>query len=374
MDRIVNIVRKIRESRILNERKDYSQYSIVELVTMAQEGDQLAVETIINDQQDMINMMANKYFLGKDYDIEDLRQIATIGVWEAIMSWNKKGEFDPYVGMVLKRKFMAEMSTVNAEKRQSDQGSTSLDDPLGSDDEGGEDTLGARLSNNVSAEEEFLGKEGAKEIIRFLEKSLSDSEREVIRKYIQGYKVSQIVEETGMKYKAVENAIMRVKNKLADYMRKSQTEAKEVVNEDMEFSDEEKQVLSSVLGKIEEKKVIKESAEVMRLKESYENYTEEQLSAELEKIEEEIEELINDLEHTPGNSDDRGEILDMIDIMRHKLFAIEDFLNEEQSAIVDELQDKLRSAKHIYPVDSDAKKTDPYAERGIRRTDFYTTR
>lgn len=373
MDSVSKIVKKLRENRILNERTDYSNYSREELVTMAQEGDQLAVETLVNSHKDLISMMANKYFLGKDYDMEDMKQIATIGLWEAIMSWNKKGDFEAYAGMIIKRKFIAEMNTVNAEKRKSDQDAASLDEPTDGDDEGGESTLGDKLSTNVSTEEEFLGKEGAREIMNFLEKTLSDSEREVIKKYIQGYKVSQIVEETGMKYKSVENAIMRVKNKLSDYMRKSNNESKQEVDDTLEFSEDEKQVLRSVLDKIDENRRIKESAEVKRLMESYENYTEAQLDKELESIEEEIEEVARELEQTPWESDRYDELKDILDDMKHKLLAMEDYLTDAQFSIAEDLKDKIRQADNT-KYQGDKAPTDPYAARGLRRSDFYPTK
>ena len=253
MDSINNIVKKLREGRLSEEREDYSSYATKELISLAQEGDSFALEVLVNNYEDFIRKVSSKYFFGKDYDKEDVEQIATIAFWDAVMKWDKSGDFEAFAGMVMKRKLVDELNKVSAEKRYLNQSAQSFDTPLAGEDD--DMTIGDTLaSKSGSAEDEYMGIEGYKALKSFMENTLSDNERKVIRMYIQGYKVSQIAEEIGMKYKSAENAIQRVKGKVADYLRARESKKiKEDINV-VEFTEEEKKILSNILDKIEESK------------------------------------------------------------------------------------------------------------------------
>lgn len=250
MDSSRNIVRKLRENRLLAERKDYSKYSREELVQLAQEGDQLAIETLVKSHKDFIKKMSNKYFFDGG-DREDVEQLATIAFWEAIQSWDMTGDFEAYAGMIIKRRMTDELRKEEAGKRQIHNQAQSLDATV-SDDEGSETSMGDRMAaKGLSPEEEVLGTEGANELTKFMREKLSDKELEVIDLKTKGYTNSEIMEETGLSYKQVENAIKRVKDKLAEYMRKSYKESKKIrESKEVDFTDEEKRVLESVIPKI----------------------------------------------------------------------------------------------------------------------------
>lgn len=250
MDSSRNIIKKLRENRLLAERTDYSKYSRDELIKLAQGGDQLATETLINSHKDFIRKMSSKYFLDSG-DSDDVEQLATIAFWEAIQDWDMTGDFEAYAGMVIKRRMTDELRKEEAGKRQIHNTAQSLDATV-SDDEGSETSIGDRMAaSGLSPEEEVLGEEGARELRKFMKEKLSDKELEVIDLKTKGYSNSEIMEETGLSYKQVENAIKRVKDKLAEYMRKSYKESKQIrESKEIEFTDEEKRVLESVLPKI----------------------------------------------------------------------------------------------------------------------------
>lgn len=250
MDSSRHIIKKLRENRILAERADYSKYSREELIQKAQDGDQLAIETLINSHQDFIKKMSAKYFLDSG-DRSDVEQLATIAFWEAIQSWDMTGDFEAYAGMIIKRRMTDELRKEEAGKRQINTQAHSLDATV-SDDEGGETSMGDRLAaQGPSIEDEVLGEEGARELRKFMEEKLSQKELDVIDLKTKGYSNSEIMEVTGLSYKAVENAIRRVKDKLAEYMRTSYKESKKIrESKEIEFTDEEKRVLESVITKI----------------------------------------------------------------------------------------------------------------------------
>lgn len=325
-----HIVKKLRENRILNERTDYSKKSRDELIQLAQDGDQLALEMLINSHQDMIINYSKKYNLDTG-DFDDIKQYVTIAFWEAVRDWDMTGNFEAYAGMRIKRKMADVLRSEDTEKTKINTKAAELDAPVGTDDEGGELSLGASLaSSNLSLDDEVIGKEGARDLMKFMRDKFSASEREAIMMYMQGYKVSEIAEETGMKYKSVENALMRVKNKLTDYLRSRESK---IVREGkvIEFSDTEKKLVENVINKLNS-----EESALKKLRESYEEYSESQLEDELYDIESSIEEIVQELRVT--DNDDRDDLYDSLEELSRKLLSLEDYLP-------DDLRDKCDSLK-----------------------------
>lgn len=364
MDSSRNIIKKLRESRLLRERTDYEKMDHAELVKLAQDGDQFALETLMRLYDPAIEKAASKFIFDSG-DREDAKQIASIGFWEAVKDWNGRGSFGSYANMIMNRKLTDQLRKDSAGKQLIHSQAASLDAPVASDDEGGEMTLGASLpSDRVSPEEEYLGRDGAREIMRFLQEELSDTERDIVKRYIQGYKISEISEETGLKYKSVENAMKRVKDKLAAYM-KNIRESKKLEESESIFTDEEKEVLNSLLGKIE----MRESKK-MKLKESYMEYTEDQIDDLLSEIEEEIHDIEREIKDT--HYDDRDELLSQSEDLLDKIYVVQgiDNATDEQVEAAGDLQYRLMNLSDL-PYEGDKVHTrDPYKEVGMSRSDF----
>ena len=260
-----NIVRRLRENRILNERKDYEKMDRNELIKLAKEGDQLAITTLVNQHKDFLFRMTYKYVPEGTFDRDDIMQIAEIAFWEAIKSWDMTGDFEAYAGMVIKRRLTDELRKLDTDKRVVNRNTKSIDAAESGDDEESSEMDKSEFDSWIShssrsAEDEYLDREGTRALMKFLQEELTDVERQVIRLYIEGYKMAKIAEVTGLKYKSCENALMRAKNKLREYMR-TVRESKQL-REDKEsiFSDEEKRILRRALNMIEESKKINESA------------------------------------------------------------------------------------------------------------------
>lgn len=275
MNSINDIVRRLRENRILNERQDYSKMSRTELIKLAQDGDQLAVDILLKSHKDFIRKMTYKYFdLGSGYDRDDVEQLGNIAFWDALMKWNFKGDFEAFAGMIIKHKMTDEMRKSDANSRYANERTASIDS-LGGDetddrptgDMSSEEYSSYVTQSHTSAEEDYIGNAGAERIMKWMKDNLSENERKAIRLYIEGYKVSEIPEKTGMKYKAVENAIMRVKWKLKDYLQNT-NESKEInesAEDGIDLSDEERQILKNAFQMTEAKEVQSNSAKVRNL-------------------------------------------------------------------------------------------------------------
>ena len=260
MDIVRSIVRKLKESRILNEVQNYESMKVEDLIKLAQEGDQLAYTTLVDTHKDFLGMMSNKYIMDTN-DREDVEQLATIAFWDAIKSYNpeKNGDFRAYAGMIIKRKLTDELRKDSADKRKVNAEAQSLDEPIDSE-EGG--AIGDTIpSKSLSPEEYYIGEEGARELMKYMEENFSEREIKVVKLRIKGENMDTMMEETGMSYRQVENTLLRIKNKLADYLRARESkkirESRESNDsKEIEFTSVEKQILESVITKIEESKKI----------------------------------------------------------------------------------------------------------------------
>jgi len=256
MDSIRSIIKKLNENRLLEARASYKDMDHDDLIRMAQDGDQTAFEELLVQYDPLISKQARRYFFDAGSgDQEDVKQVASIAFWEAVSSYDPtvhKHGFSAYANLIMSRKLTDMLRKEDADVRKINNLAGSLDDKVVGDD-GDSGTVGDRVaSKGLSPEEEVLGQEGADELEKFMREKFSPKELEVVRLKAKGYKNADIMEVTGLSYKQVENTLKRIKDKLAEYMRKSYKESKQIrESKEIEFTDEEKRVLESVLNKID---------------------------------------------------------------------------------------------------------------------------
>lgn len=160
-----------------------------------------AIETLINRYADKVENAAKRYsFLG--VDIEDLLQEGKIGVIKAAYSFNGDGVFSAFAMRCIKSAMITEIRRFTALKNRPLNGSVPLSAADGM--EGGDNPETALLSS----EEE-------KELFSKLKDSLSGAEYSVLKLYLQGYSRKEIAQKSGKDEKSVDNALQRIKDKLA---------------------------------------------------------------------------------------------------------------------------------------------------------------
>lgn len=149
---------------------------------------------------------------------EDLFEEGIIGILEACKNYSGKSfqdsSFDPFVKMCIKRQL------IDAVKKANTQKSKALNEslPLIVKDENGEeksllDSL-TDLNNSADPLELFIDKEKYEEKIKACEGNLSDLEREVFRKYLQGEKQAEIAKDLNKSVKSIDNTLQRIKLKI----------------------------------------------------------------------------------------------------------------------------------------------------------------
>ena len=137
------------------------------------------------------------------------------------------------------------ISTINMD------GSTDDDSEIQGDMNASEYTSFLKSTSHKSAEDEYNDSQAVKEIMDFLRDECSDQEQQVIKLYIDGYKMAQISEMTGMKYKSCENALRRAKEKLSVFV-KNMEESRKILRESAFLSNQEKEILRQAFAMMSE--------------------------------------------------------------------------------------------------------------------------
>lgn len=363
------IVRRLRESK-------YKEMSTDDLITQAQDGDERAMETLLINYEPLIYRMINKHFpTNASYDQEDIKMVAMEALWDAILKY-ESGDFEAFAGSIIRNKLADLLRAEGRDKRKIHQEVDYLDNPVASDGEGGEATLGDMLpSKSLSTEDEYIGQEGYRAIMDYIQK-LSASERDVILRYIRGQKVSEIAEETGMKYKSVENAIGRAKGKVAEFIKSRTTEARNARGE-VVFTPEEIKVLESIITRVNKQERISEARKVRKSRVLVESAgyavaraSDEDMSIEdlLDDVEAELDEIEAELADIPYDARDDYESI--IDKILDRIQGRQDDMTDEEYYRADDLSYRARRMIEDAEYEGPITQRNHYSEIGMRPEDF----
>ena len=198
----------------------YEKLSDEQLVKMAREGAEEAENELLERYKYVVRQKAASYFMaGADND--DLIQEGMIGVFKAMQNYDaaKGASFATFANMCIKRQMISAVKSASCKKHRPLNNSISLSNPLSEENESG-GTLGEIIESDSSTDPEsrFLFIEEMKLIEDDGNALFTDLEREAWNMYLDGHSYKEIVEKLDRTNKAVDNAIRRAKNKLANLL------------------------------------------------------------------------------------------------------------------------------------------------------------
>lgn len=169
-------------------------------------GDLNAQEILIYRYTKQVRAMARSLFLaGADY--EDLVQEGMIGLLAAIKTYDPSRDvkFQTYAVRCVKNKMLSAVRFTTRAKRNNGLVFVSLNE--------------AELSEEACSDPEdmFITRERWNEISEMLKVELSKLENQIITLYLDGLSYRDISETTSRDYKSVDNAIQRIRRKLAGH-------------------------------------------------------------------------------------------------------------------------------------------------------------
>ena len=197
----------------LNE-KDYQNKSDEELIKIIKAGDKEALDFLMTKYKEIVNMKVSKYFL-IGAEKEDIIQEGLIGLFKAVQSYNpeKQNSFKTFANMCIERQLITAIKSSNRQKHIPLNSYLSLNTAAYEEDEDTTlfDTFNAHQTEDPL--ETITKKEYYRDVEEAINESLSDFEKQVLNRYMQGESYIQIVEKLDTPVKSIDNAIQRIRKK-----------------------------------------------------------------------------------------------------------------------------------------------------------------
>lgn len=185
-----------------------------EIVSFAKEGQQEALEHLLQKYKELINMKVCKYFI-IGAEREDIVQEGMIGLYKAIKCFNpdKQSSFKSFANLCIERQLITAIKTSNRQKHGPLNSSLSLNATVYDNEE---DTSLIEVFNSKTAEdplETITKQEYYKKVETEINKNLSNFEKKVLSRYAIGESYTTIADKLDIPVKSVDNAIQRIRKK-----------------------------------------------------------------------------------------------------------------------------------------------------------------
>lgn len=202
---------------------DYTSYTDEELVLLSRENDG-AMEFLLNKYKGMV-LSAGKSLFILGGENEDLVQEGMIGLFKAVRDFDEKKniKFSTFASVCIRRNIYTAITNSNNPKNDPLNKGLSISSTDSREEENDSeipslstDDLG--LSDIYNPEANLIHKEKYEDLLRFMEKNLSEMEYKVIDLYIVGLSTSEIAKVLSTNEKTTDNALQRAKNKIKKYV------------------------------------------------------------------------------------------------------------------------------------------------------------
>ena len=198
---------------------NYDKMSDEDLIDVIKSGDKNALEYLIDKYKELVNMKVGKYFMvGSEKD--DIVQEGLIGLYKAIKCFNseKQNSFKTFANMCIERQLITAIKSSNRQKHMPLNSYLSLNTKAYEDDEES-NILDVFDSHQIEDPlDTITKKEYYKTVEKAIDESLSDFEKQVLNRYMQGESYVQIAEKLDAPVKSVDNAIQRIRKKASKNM------------------------------------------------------------------------------------------------------------------------------------------------------------
>ena len=186
-----------------------------ELVRLAQEGDNDALEYLLNKYKNFVRSKARSYFLiGADH--EDIVQEGMIGLYKAIRDYrtDKQASFRAFAELCITRQIITAIKTATRQKHIPLNSYVSLNKPI-YDEESDRTLMDVIVEGRAQNPEDLIiGQEDLVSIRDRVDQVLSSLEQDVLNAYLDGKSYQEIADKLGRHVKSIDNALQRVKRKL----------------------------------------------------------------------------------------------------------------------------------------------------------------
>ena len=200
--------------------QDFEAMADEQVVKLAQEaGDGAALEYLLNKYKNFVRTKARSYFLiGADH--EDIVQEGMIGLYKAIRDYRaeKLSSFRAFAELCVTRQIITAIKTATRQKHIPLNSYISLNKPIYEEDSD-RTLLDVITEEGMSNPEEMIiDREDLSMIEGKIGQMLSDLEKDVLVRYMEGKSYVEIAGEMNRHVKSIDNALQRIKRKLLKYL------------------------------------------------------------------------------------------------------------------------------------------------------------
>jgi len=199
--------------------RDFESMTDEQVVLLAQETDSPALEYLLNKYKNFVRTKARSYFLiGADH--EDIVQEGMIGLYKAIRDYKAErlSSFRAFAELCVTRQIITAIKTATRQKHIPLNSYISLNKPIYEEDSD-RTLLDVITEEGMSNPEEMIiDREDLSVIEGKIGQMLSDLEKEVLVRYMEGKSYVEIADEMHRHVKSIDNALQRIKRKLLKYL------------------------------------------------------------------------------------------------------------------------------------------------------------
>lgn len=189
------------------------------LAARAQAGDIAAEEQLMRKYKETVKFKSRLFYM-EGADEEDVVQEGMIGLFKAIRRYSadRDSSFASFAGVCITRQIIDAIRAAGRKKHTMLNNSVSLNNPVnsGNDSLTIEDTL--KDDSAIGPEDMFVIKDLVYCMIHNGDNIFSEYEMKVLNELMKGREIRDIAEMTGKSSKSVDNAVRRIKKKIAEYI------------------------------------------------------------------------------------------------------------------------------------------------------------
>ena len=199
--------------------QDYDSMTDEQVVRLAQGTDSQALEYLLNKYKNFVRTKARSYFLIRA-DHEDIVQEGMIGLYKSIRDYKeeKLSSFRAFAELCITRQIITAIKTATRQKHIPLNSYISLNKPIYEEDSD-RTLLDVMTEEGMSNPEEMIiDREDLSLIEGKIGQMLSDLEKDVLVRYMEGKSYVEIAGEMNRHVKSIDNALQRIKRKLLKYL------------------------------------------------------------------------------------------------------------------------------------------------------------
>lgn len=192
---------------------DYSELTDDALCILTRQGDRDAEETLVTRYTRLVRQLARPYFLAGG-DSDDLVQEGMIGLIYGVREYDagKSASFRTYAETCIRNRLYSAVRAAARDKHTPLNQSVPLEIPFF---DSHTTSFGAPLPSQVNPEDLIIGREGVQDMLRDVQKQLSEFEAKILGLYLDGLTTREMAEAVSRSPKSVDNAVQRIRRKVA---------------------------------------------------------------------------------------------------------------------------------------------------------------